>query len=73
MTFPESWTPWPAGGDCPIDPETVINAWFRSDGSEAEALDAVPVAAGKLRWDHHHDPRASRSGSGDIIAYREFQ
>ena len=58
------WIEW-AGGECPVDEETVVDYILREGGIDyvkAESLLCL-ARAGDLRWNH-------RSDDSDIIAYR---
>ena len=59
----EGWIRWD-GGECPIDPETMVN-WRINDPDHDDYLhetDIIARRAGSLWW--------GSQGCGDIIAYR---
>lgn len=61
MTNP--FIPW-HGGECPVDPDTIIEVKLRGDPDYAW----MPDSAEGLRWCHLKS--ADHPGSGDIVAYR---
>ena len=62
MSDGNEWIEW-HGGDCPVDPETMVDGWLVADHTEESALNVRPSKAGLLRWSHI-------GSAGDIIKYR---
>lgn len=59
------WIEW-NGGECPVDPETLVLVRFRPhpwEGKPIELKVRQAASAGGFVWQHH-------GSSGDIVAYR---
>ena len=57
------WVIW-NGGECPVAPDTLIQAQLRCD-TRAVAEKDIGAPAGEYRWKHNDGCRTA-----DIIAYR---
>jgi hypothetical protein len=57
----DGWIPW-SGGECPVPPETIVEAKFGPDGAETDV-----GRAGRWLWSHHLALQVLRA---QIIAYR---
>lgn len=68
MTRPtdEGWIPW-KGGDCPVEPGTVVEVKWRDIPGQSGKKTAKGLAGIYAWW---HEPG---SGYGDIVAYRVVQ
>ena len=60
MSDGNDWIDW-HGGDCPVDPETVVNVWMRDE----ENIDAKNIELPPREWTWNH-----MDDDGDIIKYR---
>lgn len=56
------WIEW-KGGECPVDPEIIVQARRRNERGDGSQYTRIKWAAGRLDWQH-----ASRRN--DITAYR---
>ena len=66
----EAWIEW-AGGQCPVDPETLVEIKCRC-GDQNGAWPAGEWSGGPSDWWLHEESRAFGS-MNDIIAYRVVQ
>lgn len=57
------WIEW-GGGDCPVEPEALVNIRCAHERLWPSSVKCRPSKAVALRWDH-------LGLGGDIIAYRE--
>ena len=59
------WVAW-EGGECPVDPNAMVDAKFRAPPYDYQLPPALPTAACLLEW--YHDGE-----NDDIIAYRVIE
>jgi hypothetical protein len=66
-TDADGWIPW-EGGECPIEPETMVQVQYRNEPrSQAEKFSPKKAATKKWKWSTAGNGVPSRT---DIIAYR---